>query len=382
MLVAKYIERRFFLYVLIPVLLGCLLLDGLLSDRAHAMNSTCHPVLWPMSSQLIRNTRQVPQSTSQELQIVADQFLNKNTHPMIQLGSAGQTTIHDPQLIASREAFKDADRAAVLALAYYLTKRADDLHQTRNILISWAKINRPTGNPIDETRLEGMIWAYDLIACSLSSADKTLILQWFDQMRMKKRAWSFSHTTSSNNHRIHQIKMLLLLDKLLGRQEDATLALKDAEYYSTINLNPKTGESLDYRQRSALYYHNYVMQPWLEIALTSNCCHQQVTKGFTFLSQHILSHHIHREFRHSTAKIDALRASGGFDYAKKNGTFDVTKATPAIITYYTITNTSPNAQLWSIVQNTKPSPWLTFLQVRKNLWRPQSPSSAPILGQE
>src|SRR5262249_39786439 len=132
--------------------------------------ATCHPLLWPSDS-LLTNSTQYPQETIGKLQKTADKLLNKPVHPVAILASAGKTDINDPQLLASREGFKDADHAALLALTYYLTHKQDYLNKTRHILLNWASINHPTGNPIDETRLEGMIWAYDLIACHLSSRD-------------------------------------------------------------------------------------------------------------------------------------------------------------------------------------------------------------------
>ena len=338
---------------------------GLSIGSSFAMDLSCRPVLWPSNSQIMHP----PQGIIDDLQQAADKLLLKDAHPVSHLASAGKSQINDSQLRASREAFKDADRAAVLALAYHVTHQVDYFNASRNILIQWAKMNVPTGNPIDETRLEGMLWAYDLIACSLTPEENVLVLNWFRHMRSKKMAWVFGPITNSNNHRVHQLKMLLILDEVIGSQHDVDLVVKDARRYSTINLDNKTGASIDYALRSALYYHNYVMQPWLEIALVSHCCTKEVTQGFEFLSQHLLSDQIHGEFHHSTAKIDALRARGGFDYAKKNGTFDVTRAAATIVSYYTLTGTPPDPKLWAIVQQTKPSTWLTFLQARYTLWR-------------
>ena len=70
----------------------------------------------------------------------------------------------------------------------------------------------------------------------------------------------------------------------------------------------------------------------------------------------------------SKAKIDDFRDKGGFVYAKKGGRFDVSKAAPTIVMYYTLVNDKPNPALWSIQQESKPSPWLAFLKMRRILW--------------
>ncbi len=338
--------------------------------HAMATTKTCRPLLWPTSSAIINPSFPIPQETILEMQKWSNKLLTIPPHPVVVLGSAGKTDINDKNLMASREAFKDADKAAVLALTYQLTHNVDYFNKTLEILLSWSNVNQPTGNPIDETRLEGLLWAYDLIACDVSAKDKTQLLNWIERLRAKKVAWKFGEITRTNNHRIHQLKMLLMTDKLLQRFDDWESDIKSAEKYTKINLNPKTGVSVDYLERSALYYHNYVMQPWLEISLMTGCCWQPVKQAFTLLSDKILTHHIEGEFSNSQAKIDKLRGQGGFVYAKKGGTFDVTKAAPTIVMYYTIDTAKPNTKLWTIQQQSKPSPWMAFLKARRILWQP------------
>lgn len=330
---------------------------------------TCRPLLWPAASALANPAFSVPPDVMADLQNLSRKLVDKPPRPVPTLHSAGQTDRSDPIFIASRKALQDAGNVAVLALAYQMTHRKAYFKHAKQILLRWAQVNKPTGHPIDETKLEGMIWAYDLIACHLSLEDKTQILNWFEQMRTKKRAWKFGKVTQSNNHRIHHLKMLLLLDKILLRDQDWQQDLLDAEHYSHINLNPKTGKSVDYGQRNALYYHNYAVQPWLEISLISGCCHSETQQAFTFLSNQILSRHIGNEFIHSQAKIDRLRAEKGFAYALPGGQFDVSRTATTIVTYYTIYRDKPNPKLWVILQQTKPYPWLEFTKARRVLWQ-------------
>ena len=340
--------------------------------KAQPINAitACHPSLWPKSSAILDPNFVIPQSTLLELQQQSEKLLRQPSHPVSTLSSSGKISISDPLLIASRNAFKDADRVAVLSLTYRLTHNINYLDKAKSILISWANTNHPTGNPIDETRLDGMIWAYDLIACDLSEHDNFLILDWFKHMKEKKITWTFGKKTSVNNYRIHQLKMLVLLDKIINQQDDLQKDIKTAEKYSHINLNPETGVSIDYRERTALYYQNYVLQPWIEISLLTGCCQKSVKKAFSFLNKKISSHQLHGEFSHSQAKIDELRAKGGFAYAKKGEQFDKEKAAPTIIIYYTLVREHPDPKLWLIQEQTKPSPKMAFLKARRLLWRP------------
>lgn len=338
-----------------------------------AESSICHPLLWPITTAVSNPAIPIPESSLDELQQWTKKLVDKPAHPITTLHSAGQVDLNNSELIASRKAFQDASNIAVLALSYRLSKNADYFNKTKQTLLSWAEINQPTGHPIDETNLEGMIWAYDLIACDLSEQDKHKILDWFERMRSKKIAWEFDTLTSTNNHRIHQIKMLLLLDKILQRHADWLQDIKMAETYASINLDPRSGVSVDYIQRSALFYHNYDLQPWLEISLVTDCCHTETHQAFAFLAKKIVTHRIGHEFMHSQVSIDAQRAKNGFTYAQLGGRFDVAKAAPTIVMYYTINRVTPDPRLWFIVQRSKPSPWLVFTKVRRILWQPVHP---------
>ena len=346
-----------------------------LSHPVLAESPICHPLLWPSTTAVINPAISIPETSLDELRQWAKKLVNKPAHPITTLNSAGQIDLKNPELIASRKAFQDAGNIAVLALNYRFSKNVDYFNKTRKTLLSWAEINHPTGQPIDETNLEGMIWAYDLIACDLSEQDKQKILDWFERIRSKKLVWEFGALTSTNNHRIHQIKMLLLLDKILQRPADWLQDFKMAEKYASINLDPRSGLSVDYIQRSALFYHNYALQPWLEISLLTDCCHTETHQAFAFLEKKIVTHRIGHEFMHSQVSIDAQRGKNGFSYAQSGGRFDLAKAAPTIVTYYTINRVTPDPRLWFIVQHSKTSPWLVFTKARRILWQPVNPQT-------
>jgi hypothetical protein len=347
---------------------ACIVLIIFSMPKIIEAHSLCHPSLWPSNAFDLTPVSESQLQAIQSLRKSADESLSTVPHPQIFLGSAGKINKKDPVYIASNLAFPDADRAAVLALAYTLLDNPDYFDKAQNILLSWAKVNQPSGHPIDETRLEGMLWAYDLIACQITKENQVIIEAWFEKMRTKKLAWPFGSITRFNNHRINQMKMILLLDKVLHHSVDWQQHSAEMQKLAEWNIDPRTGESIDYRQRDALHYHNYDLQAWLEINLITGCCQQPVFQAFNFLKNRLLTHQIGGEFLHSTAKIDALRAANGFTYAKINGTFDVDKAAPTIATYYTMVSDEPNPELWAIVKNSKPSLWLEFVNDRRVFW--------------
>lgn len=326
------------------------------------------PTLWPADALSIAHDDKIKLSAIAELQAYANRALAADINAIPTLASAGKTDLADRALQASRLAMKDADNAAVLALMFRLTGEKRYFDKTKNILLAWAKTYHPSGNPIDETRLEGLLWAYDLTSEKFTNEDKVLIDTWLKQLREKKREWHFGPLTTNNNHRIHQLKMLLMLDKILKDDAAVNHDLSEIKKYLSINLHDN-GESLDYQERHALHYHNYVLQPWLTIELITHQNAEPINKAFNFLINKIRHHDTGNEFVGSKAPIDSKRGKAGFAYAKTGTNFDVSKAAPTILAYYTIRCESTPLDLQQLIDADKPSPWLAFLKARKVLWQ-------------
>jgi len=338
-----------------------------LHTAAMAETSVCRPVLWPEGFTMDVNNS-LKSAEIDRLIKKADQLKNTPPHPVKVLTGAGLTDLKNPGLNASRSAFKDADRAALLALAFWIKPDPEYLQSVRDILLAWALVNQPTGHPIDESRLAGMVWAYDLLGCHLSRETRLSVESWFERMRSKKMSWQFGPLTDKNNHRTHQLKMLLMLDRVLRHPVSVRRDLMQIAVHMNNNIDAVTGETRDYRERDALYYQNFDLQPWLEISLLTHCCETAVSSAFEFLARRIRSHKLSGEFVHSKAGIDKIRAKNGFSYAKKGGRFDVAHAGTTIAAYYTVSSENPPADLWSVVMHSKPSPWLDFILYRRVFW--------------
>lgn len=335
-------------------------------QKVLAYEKACRPQLWRAQSTNIDSVKF--ETIIADLTYWAEKAFHEKMFVPAHLASAGKIDAADKDLIMTRKGFISADYAAIFALLYTLKPQALYLNKARSILRLWADHNQPTGNPIDETRLQGLIWAYDLIHCYLSRQDNAAIMAWLNVLDEKKRTWKFGSKTDLNNHRIHQLKMHLMIDKVLNQRLAWDKDMASVRKYLRLNLNAATGETIDYRTRSALYYHNYGLQAWLEINLLSHCCEQPITRAFQFLMNRVRVNKISGEFVHSTAAIDRERANGGFLYAKIGGTFDIRKMAATIVAYHTMTGTAIPKDEEKIVRQAKRSPWLSFLKAREELW--------------
>jgi hypothetical protein len=267
----------------------------------------------------------------------ADRARSRPPGPVAQLSSAGATSLDDPLVTATRAAFEDADDAVILALAYRATGEAAYLDATRARLVAWARTHEPSGNPIDESRLDALVHAYTLIRGDLLVGHELGIRAWLARMREAQRAWRLGPRTARNNHRTHQLKMLLLLDRALGDEPAFAGDVAAAEAHAGENLDAATGESVDLRERDALYYHVYNLDAWLEIALASKCCLAPVEAAWSLLDRRLAAGEVDGEFEGSVVSLDVVRAHAGFAYAAR---FDPRRAEHARLAWHTLAGTS------------------------------------------
>ena len=92
--------------------------------------------------------------------------LNDQPHALAKLHTEG-TLPHEGIYDQSVEAEKDLDLLRDAALAWRATSDDRYLKLVDRLLFAWVTTYQPSFNPIDETRFEGLILAYDMTASAL-----------------------------------------------------------------------------------------------------------------------------------------------------------------------------------------------------------------------
>lgn len=237
--------------------------------------------------------------------------------------------------------------------------------------MAWANTHQPNGHPINETRLEGFLWAYDLLFCEFTSTEHRIIKIWLLNIQKNKHNWKFGPSSGKNNLRTHQLKILLMVDRLLEDEKSLNSDKETLRQHLNKNLL-KDGISIDYRERDALHYHAYNLEPWLEIALLEPYYLPKVTESYHYLIKQIKDDNIHQQFTHSKQKIDKKRAQGGFSYAKKGGSFDTKGITRSVIVFNTISTTKLDKDVLKYLSAKKAKHSLLFHYIRYYLWNAEA----------
>src|ERR1700754_3460308 len=112
----------------------------------------------------------------------------------------------DPRKTASLKALEDVNKIYALAITYRVLKDKTLLDKATQFLLAWAKTNKATPDPINETKLEDVVIAYDLVREKFNSSDKATIDAWMhnkaDSLLNSKYAKG-SRGTAVNNWNSH-----------------------------------------------------------------------------------------------------------------------------------------------------------------------------------
>lgn len=184
-------------------------------------------------------------------------------------------------------------------------------------------IYRPDFNPIDETNMDALFVAYDL----LPPDDKAPLTDAFTNFaaRLAKgylaRMIDIRGSTATNNWQSHRIKLVTLAayeagdEKLVQRARQAYLKqLND-------NLMPNGG-TLDFQERDAIHYVVYDLEPlvisalaakmhgdnWYSLSASSSATLQ---RSLDWLVPFAQGSRVHKEFVHSTVCFDYERRDAG-----------------------------------------------------------------------
>lgn len=219
-------------------------------------------------------------------------------------------------------ALKDMQKMYALALQYRLVNDKKYLAKSIDFLNTWAEINKPNGDPIDDTNLDKAVETYDLIKTELTPADKKQIEDWLtktataeiNSVRMKP-----GRGTAINNWNSHRLKEVGEIGYTLNNKELINWTIENLKKHIEVNLNAD-GTSLDFKERDAMHYHIYDLEPMLRLAIliyrangTDFYSYQSKTgssikKSVNWLIPYIKGEKQHEEYVNTTVTFDRDRA--------------------------------------------------------------------------
>jgi len=315
---------------------------------------------------------------------LAKTALNELPNPVDTIASEGYLISH-PKKQRTLKSFADIRKIYALAISYRITGDKLYLEKGVEFLTAWAEVNQPTGNPINDTKLELVIEAYDLIKNKMDKGRREKVEQWLRRVADQEIK---NFNGKYNNWNSHRLKIITQIAFLLNDQDYIKYAKDDMATQILNNLYPD-GSSLDFKHRDALHYHTYTLEPLLKAALIIknatgldyftyiSSSGSSIKKSVDFLAVYARGEKKHAEFVNSKVKIDRDRAAQKEPGFEIGGDFKVVKAID-VFAYATcfdrayqpvhqlLTKEEPLASAGPVIIELKPySEWIPILnQVR------------------
>lgn len=259
----------------------------------------------------------------------AHSHLQDVPHPLAHLHTEG-TLPHQGIYDASVQAQRDFALMRDAALAWRLSKDPLYAGQLERYLSAWMKVYTPDFNPIDETKLDGLIEAYVLADDALSIETREATQRFLRELaagylrRAENRedpSKPASSLTWVNNWQSHRVKLVTLAAAAL--QDGVLMAQAQALFLQQVNDNVRPDGSVeDFEDRDALHYVVYDLEPLTLAAIVSRSrgsewLHARAANGATLASAldwllpYAQGRRTHDEFAHTHVGFDRKRAAAG-----------------------------------------------------------------------
>jgi len=263
---------------------------------------------------------------------LADRALTEDPHPIDTIRSEGLLQ-GDALKSATQDALKDMGKMYALALVYKVSADAAYLRAVERYLGAWAEKNHSRGDPIDDTNLDPVIEAYDMVRSRLSATTEQAVRGWLRLTAGMEITAVYNRpnrATSYNNWHSHRLKIVGEIGVATGDTALEGYAIRGLKAQIGRNLRPD-GASEDFIMRDALHYHVYDLEPLLQLAIVLkretgidyyswvSPTGSSIRQSVEWLLPYVTGEKTHAEFVNSTVGFDRRRAANG-EAAYKAGT--------------------------------------------------------------
>ncbi|GGH14408.1 alginate lyase family protein [Pedobacter zeae] len=248
-------------------------------------------------------------------------YLGEQPNPLDTIRTEGLLK-GNPKKVKTQAALADMGKMFALALQYRITHDQRYLNKCVEFLLAWAKTNKPNGDPIDDTNLDPAVEAYDLIKQDIPSDHKKQIEQWLSETawtEINSKRMKAGRATAINNWNAHRLKVVGEIGYALHNQELINWTIENLKSHINTNLYPD-GTSLDFKERDAMHYHIYDLEPMLKLAIIIDRAKgpdfytyespkgSSIKKSVEWLFPYIRGEKQHEEYVNTTVKFDRDRA--------------------------------------------------------------------------
>ena len=264
----------------------------------------------------------------------ADSVLHFSPNPLDSIFYEGYVSNH-PRRLKSVMSLRDMSYMFRLVDAYLVTDGKKYAVHAINYLTAWSSTYRPTGNDVNENKLDICFYVFDIMRVLLTSEEQRPIEDWLHLIATKQQSrWSMAN--GSSNRHVKRLKLILMAAVVLG---DASL-----ESFVRSQLTPmitsafyEDGSSRDLQRRDALHYHVDCIKVYLELAYLARLIDVSiydligetggsVKKSLHYIFPYVRGEKIHEEWVHTKVGLDRRRWEAGDPYYRPGKPWDQMEA--------------------------------------------------------
>lgn len=262
----------------------------------------------------------------QEIKAQADGVAAATPDPLKVINYEGRINT-DKARIETVQHLQDMDKLAVLGYAYAATSGDEQQRYgkaARDFVLAWSQTFQPTGNPINENKLEPVWQTYAMLreGTLFSVEQKASVESWLRDLGEAELRYARAnpHTTHNNWH-AKRLKMMAQLGAILNEPKFTDYALDEVKSYVAKSLRGD-GTSLDLEERDALSYHVAGLVPFLVLARAAGDKGRELyfyeapggaslQKSVNFAVPYAKGEKEYPQWRNTKAAIDHERAKAG-----------------------------------------------------------------------
>ncbi len=221
------------------------------------------------------------------------------------------------------QSLKDLDKVALWLSAWYGSQDKVYAEKIKTYLLAWAEAYVPTGNPINENKLEPLIHGYGVLKKSFSKTEQQRIEAWLTRIAEAELAYP---RIPENNWKAKHIKLVGTIGMILDKPSYVEYARESFKKYIDKALYAD-GTSRDLHQRDALSYHVSGLDPLLVYAIATEqlkgnndafnpFTYQSpqggsIKKSVDYVVPYAKGEKVHAEWVNTKVELDRQRAAAG-----------------------------------------------------------------------
>lgn len=295
------------------------------------------PVIWLTAAErqkLSADSSPAKKVVEANFRRMADAALQRPANPSDSIFYEGLVSNH-PKRLAAAAYLEDMRFLHAFIWTYLFTGEKKYARRAQSYLLAWAATYRPTGNDVNENKLNPCFLTFEVLKDQLSKKQRARAEQWLRDIASKqKEGWRLGEV--AGNRHSKRLKLILVLGLALEDRELQVFALDKAREVLQKSLFPD-GRSHDLERRDAMHYHVSCVDGLLELSLIARIAEidlyrektpggGSIKKSVDYTLPYVRGEKIHPEWTNSQVALDHRRGASGDPYYRPGKPWDPKEA--------------------------------------------------------